>query len=123
LEAGAILTKIEMCSVCGTDVHLWQGLLSAKVELPVILGHEMVGRIVAMGSGTQRDTVGQEVRVGDRIVSRNGLPSPDPPPGSLRPSIAQLFFQPEDSSDHFARLRNALLYGYGYDLVPGRNGC
>ncbi len=68
LEPGAILTRIEMCSVCGTDVHLWQGSLSTKVELPVILGHEMVGRIVAMGSGHQRDTVGQPLRIGDRIT-------------------------------------------------------
>jgi threonine dehydrogenase-like Zn-dependent dehydrogenase len=68
IEAGAILTRIEMCSVCGTDVHLWQGSLSTKVELPVILGHEMVGRIVSMGSGTSRDSVGQPLRVGDRIT-------------------------------------------------------
>ncbi len=68
LEPGAILVRIEMCSVCGTDVHLWQGSLSTKVELPVILGHEMVGRIVAMGAGSYRDTVGQRLRTGDRIT-------------------------------------------------------
>jgi len=68
LEAGAILTRIEMCSVCGTDVHLWQGSLATKVELPVILGHEMVVRIVAMGTGPERDTIGQPLRVGDRIT-------------------------------------------------------
>jgi D-arabinose 1-dehydrogenase-like Zn-dependent alcohol dehydrogenase len=68
IEPGAILTRIEMCSVCGTDVHLWQGSLSTRVELPVILGHEMVGRIVAMGSGVPCDSVGQPLRVGDRIT-------------------------------------------------------
>ena len=68
LEPGAILVKTEMCSVCGTDVHLWQGKLSTKVELPVILGHEMVGRIVALGPGTALDSVGQKIRMGDRIV-------------------------------------------------------
>jgi D-arabinose 1-dehydrogenase-like Zn-dependent alcohol dehydrogenase len=68
LEPGAILARIEMCSVCGTDVHLWQGSLATKVELPVILGHEMVGRIVAMGSGAARDSVGQPLRIGDRIT-------------------------------------------------------
>src|SRR6266581_3141145 len=45
IEPGAILTRIELCSICGTDVHLWQGSLASKVDLPVILGHEMVGRI------------------------------------------------------------------------------
>ncbi|KMO13634.1 alcohol dehydrogenase catalytic domain-containing protein [Methylobacterium platani] len=68
LEPGTILTKIETCSICGTDVHLWQGSLALKVDLPVILGHEMVGRIVATGSGTDRDSVGQPLRVGDRIT-------------------------------------------------------
>src|SRR5262245_54262099 len=68
LEPHAILVKTEMCSVCGTDVHLWQGMLSTKVELPVILGHEMVGRIVALGSGSDRDSVGQKITTGDRIV-------------------------------------------------------
>src|SRR6266568_5092971 len=68
IEPGAILTRIEMCSVCGTDVHLWQGSLASKVELPVILGHEMVGRIVSLGAGVERDSVGQPLRIGDRIV-------------------------------------------------------
>src|SRR5438105_15906789 len=68
IEPGAILTRIEMCSICGTDVHLWQGSLASKVELPVILGHEMVGRIVSMGSGRQTDTVGQPLNIGDRIT-------------------------------------------------------
>lgn len=68
LEPGAILTRIEMCSVCGTDVHLWQGSLATKVELPVILGHEMVGRIIAFGTGQRRDSIGQPLRTGDRIT-------------------------------------------------------
>ena len=46
------------CSICGTDVHLWQGSLALKVDLPVILGHEMTGRIVRMGSGADKDSVG-----------------------------------------------------------------
>lgn len=68
IEPGAILTRIETCSVCGTDVHLWQGSLALKVDLPIVLGHEMVGRIVALGSGADRDSIGQDLRVGDRIT-------------------------------------------------------
>jgi len=68
IEPGAILTKIEACSICGTDVHLAHGELSLKVDLPVIIGHEMVGRIVAFGPGQQRDTVGVPIEIGDRIV-------------------------------------------------------
>ena len=68
IEPGAILARIETCSVCGTDVHLSRGALSLKVDLPVIIGHEMVGRVVALGPGADRDTVGQPLRAGDRIV-------------------------------------------------------
>lgn len=68
VEPRAALVKMEACSICGTDVHLWQGSLSLKVDLPVIIGHEMVGRIVTLGDGVRNDSVGQELKVGDRIV-------------------------------------------------------
>lgn len=67
IEPGAILTKVHACSVCGTDIHLWQGEIALRVDLPVILGHEMVGEIVAMGPGADRDSIGQDLRIGDRI--------------------------------------------------------
>src|SRR5262245_7028948 len=68
IEPRAILVQIGTCSVCGTDVHLWQGSLSATVHLPVILGHEMVGRVVALGRDAEYDSVGQPIRTGDRII-------------------------------------------------------
>lgn len=68
IEAGALLVKIDACTVCGSDTHLWQGSLAREPELPVILGHEMVGTIVKMGPGADRDSLDQDLRVGDRIV-------------------------------------------------------
>jgi threonine dehydrogenase-like Zn-dependent dehydrogenase len=68
LEPNAALVKIQACSVCGTDIHLWQGSLSLKVNLPVIIGHEMVGKILKLGDGARTDSVGQPLRVGDRVV-------------------------------------------------------
>lgn len=68
IEPGAILVRTETCSICGTDVHLSRGALALKVDLPVIIGHEMVGHIVAFGPGAQRDTVGTPLKTGDRIV-------------------------------------------------------
>lgn len=68
LEPGALLVKIEACSICGTDVHLWQGSLALTVNLPVILGHEMVGRVVAIGAGANSDSTGQPLAVGDRVL-------------------------------------------------------
>lgn len=70
IEPGAILVKIEVASICGTDVHLYEGDLSAviKSHLPIIPGHEMVGRVVALGEGVTRDSTGEELKIGDRIL-------------------------------------------------------
>ena len=69
LEPGALLVKIEAATVCGSDLHLWDGSLagSQALQLPVIPGHEMVGRIVAFGEGPHKDTFGQPLSEGDRI--------------------------------------------------------
>jgi threonine dehydrogenase-like Zn-dependent dehydrogenase len=68
MEPGALLVKTECCTLCGTDVHLVRGNLNRRVDLPVIAGHEMAGRVVAKGDGADRDSVGQPLRLGDRIV-------------------------------------------------------
>lgn len=68
LEPGSLLVKTSACSICGTDVHLAGGNLALKVDLPVIIGHEMTGRIVAKGDGADRDSVGQDLKIGDRIL-------------------------------------------------------
>lgn len=63
---GAALVRTEMAGICGTDVHLWRGEL--PIQLPVILGHETVGRIEALGEGLRQDWTGQPLRVGDRVT-------------------------------------------------------
>lgn len=68
VEPRALLVKIDATSMCGTDVHLWEGSLALKVDLPVILGHEMVGTIVAMGEDSELDSVGNLLKIGDRVV-------------------------------------------------------
>ncbi len=66
LEPGAALVRTEMAGICGTDVHLWKGEL--PIKLPVILGHETVGRIERLGAGLERDWSGQSLAVGDRVT-------------------------------------------------------
>lgn len=66
LEPGAALVKTDMAGICGTDVHLWKGEL--PIQLPVILGHETVGHIVALGEGLVQDWTGQPLQVGDRVT-------------------------------------------------------
>jgi len=66
VEAGAALVRTEMAGICGTDVHLWKGEL--PITLPIILGHETVGRIEQLGEGLDKDWTGRELRVGDRVT-------------------------------------------------------
>lgn len=68
IEPGGLLVEVVACSMCGTDVHCWEGSLALDIRLPLILGHEMVGRIVALGAGAEADSVGQRVAVGDRVI-------------------------------------------------------
>lgn len=66
LEPGAVLVEIVVSTLCGTDVEIWQGKMPMPEMLPMVLGHEMIGRIVAVGPGA-RDVLGHELRVGERI--------------------------------------------------------
>jgi threonine dehydrogenase-like Zn-dependent dehydrogenase len=66
VESGAALVRTEMAGICGTDVHLWKGEL--PIQLPVILGHETVGRIESLGAGLETDWAGQPLHVGDRVT-------------------------------------------------------
>ncbi|MCR1786161.1 zinc-binding dehydrogenase [Nocardioides carbamazepini] len=67
-DAGGLVVEIETATVCGSDVHAWKGQLSLDVSLPMILGHEMAGRIVEIGDGADVDSVGQPLEIGDRVV-------------------------------------------------------
>jgi L-iditol 2-dehydrogenase len=72
LEPGAILVETSAATVCATDVHLADGLADIAARLPVILGHEMTGRVARVGEGVVADSVGQPLSVGDRIIWTHG---------------------------------------------------
>ncbi|MCC6860830.1 MAG: zinc-binding dehydrogenase [Bryobacterales bacterium] len=63
---GEALVRVEMAGICGTDVHLWLGQLN--IPIPVIMGHETVGRIEQLGGGLERDWRGAPLATGDRIT-------------------------------------------------------
>ena len=58
---GQVLMKITLTTICGTDVHILKGEYPVKAGL--IVGHEPVGRIAAVGPGV----VG--FAVGDRVIA------------------------------------------------------
>jgi len=63
---GEVLVRVDAAGICGTDVHLWLGQL--KIPIPVILGHETVGRIEALGGGPMLDWRGAPLTEGDRVT-------------------------------------------------------
>jgi len=63
---GAVLMKVELCGVCGTDVHTWQSE-DIGLEYPISLGHEIVGTVEALGEDVKTDYIGRPLKVGDRI--------------------------------------------------------
>ncbi len=65
-EKGAILVRITCCTICGSDLHTWTG--RRKSPLPVILGHEIIGTIAALGEGVSHDSGNLPLAVGDRIT-------------------------------------------------------
>ncbi|MCD7955945.1 MAG: zinc-binding dehydrogenase [Lachnospiraceae bacterium] len=62
-----ILVKVEGCGVCGTDAHEFKN--DPFGLIPVALGHEGTGEIVAMGKNVKTDTAGKPVKIGDKIVT------------------------------------------------------
>jgi threonine dehydrogenase-like Zn-dependent dehydrogenase len=67
LVDGAVLGRMVMAGVCGTDVHILHGKVSS-VKLPTILGHENAARVEALGSQPIYDITGQALKVGDLIT-------------------------------------------------------
>lgn len=65
-QPGGMLMKIELCGICGTDVHTWQAQ-DIGLEYPISLGHEIVGTVAALGEGVTSDYVGTPLKIGDRI--------------------------------------------------------
>ena len=63
LQDDDILVKIEGCGICGTDVHEWKG--DPFGIIPVTLGHEGTGEIIALGINVKKDSAGNPFKVGD----------------------------------------------------------
>src|ERR1700674_2243234 len=59
---GEILVEISACGVCRTDLHVGDGELPDP-KLPIVPGHEIVGRAVALGEGVAGVAIGARVGV------------------------------------------------------------
>jgi len=67
LAAGEVLVKIECCTLCGSDLHTFEG--RRETPLPTILGHEIMGLVAELPAGeTVLDFRGEPLAEGDRIT-------------------------------------------------------
>lgn len=61
-RAGQLLVRVGACAVCRTDLHVFDGELS-NPKLPLILGHEIVGRVEEIGGEPDGFQVGQRIGI------------------------------------------------------------
>jgi D-arabinose 1-dehydrogenase-like Zn-dependent alcohol dehydrogenase len=72
-EPGAVVIKVSIANVCGSDMHYWKGEQDyARMgrPLPLNTGHEHMGTVQKLGAGVTTDTAGQPLQEGDRVIYR-----------------------------------------------------
>src|SRR5437762_3846521 len=61
-EPGQLLVRVSACAVCRTDLHIVDGELPDP-KLPLIPGHQIVGRVEAVGTGAEKFSIGERVGI------------------------------------------------------------
>jgi 2-desacetyl-2-hydroxyethyl bacteriochlorophyllide A dehydrogenase len=61
--AGQVQIEVSHCGICGTDLHIFHGKMDRRVSRPLVMGHEMAGRIAALGEGVEGFAIGERVTV------------------------------------------------------------
>jgi 2-desacetyl-2-hydroxyethyl bacteriochlorophyllide A dehydrogenase len=72
---GEVRIKVAYSGVCGTDVHIYHGMMDKRVNMPLTIGHEMSGTIDAVGEGVSGFSVGEKVVV--RPLDDRGVKASD----------------------------------------------
>ena len=70
-KSGEVRIKVAYSGVCGTDVHIYHGMMDKRVSIPQTIGHEMSGVIDEVGPDVEGFTEGEKVVVrplDDRLV-------------------------------------------------------
>lgn len=58
--AGEVLVKVQACGICGSDIHGMDGR-SGRRQMPIVMGHEAAGEIIALGEGVSGWDLGDRV--------------------------------------------------------------
>ncbi|MDP4679553.1 MAG: alcohol dehydrogenase catalytic domain-containing protein [Cyclobacteriaceae bacterium] len=70
---GQVRLEVAYCGVCGTDVHIFHGVMDHRVKTPQTVGHEASAVVSELGEGVSN------VQIGDRVAVRPldfGAPHP-----------------------------------------------
>ena len=68
IGAGEVLLRVLGCGLCGSDIAK---IVDPSTPVPLVLGHEVVGEIVALGPGVT------DCAIGDRVVAAHHVPCGD----------------------------------------------
>ena len=81
LEPHEVRIRVQSCGICGTDQHIYHGHPgSATVNPPIVLGHELAGEVIELGSSVSNLKLGNRVSIDPNIYCggcefcRNGRP-------------------------------------------------
>ena len=88
---GEVRVRVGACGVCRTDLHVVDGELPDP-QLPIIPGHEIVGRIDAIGPGVEGSTIGQRVGIPWLGHTCGIAPTADGAREPLRPSAVHRLY-------------------------------
>jgi len=72
-SAGEVQLKVSHCGICGTDLHIFHGAMDARVDMPLIMGHELSATVQQLGDGVE------DFALGDRVVVMPLAPCNDCP--------------------------------------------
>jgi L-gulonate 5-dehydrogenase len=62
-EAGEVQVKVSFASICGTDMHIFNGDFHPRTPVPFIPGHEMAGTVEMTGQGVTGYAIGDKVAI------------------------------------------------------------
>lgn len=62
-EAGEVRLNVGYVGICGTDMHIYHGVMDQRVSIPQTIGHEISGVVAEIGAGVEGFSVGEKVVV------------------------------------------------------------
>jgi len=102
---GEVLLQVQRANVCGSELHIWRGH-HPTVRMGSVLGHEMMGRVLALGQGVEVDYAGAPLRTGDRVecpyfITCRRCPACQAGSFNLCANCYRYWSQPADTPPHF----------------------